>query len=159
MSHPADSPNLWRTRELDAVRYYLDEDLAGVGLVLRQLRTDVAIGGRSPIEDLVPRKDVDWIPVVAQQGWVVITNDRHIRTRPYEAQAAIEHRLRCVELAPVGRDAARWDFMRLLLSHWAAVEGLLAEEGPTWLKLRGDKSRRLEFKPCAPPRLPSKDLE
>lgn len=71
----------------------------------------------------------------------------------------MDHRLRCVELAPVGRNAARWDFMRLLLSHWSAVEGLLSEQGPVWLKLRGDKSRRLSFKPCDPPRLPTDNSE
>lgn len=155
MSQATRPPRPRRTTELNSVRFFVDEDLAGVGLVLEQLRHDVAIGGRPPIDELVPRMDADWIPVVAKRGWIVITNDRHIRTRPYEAQAAIDHRLRCVELAPVERDAARWDFMRLLLSHWAAVEGLLAEPGPVWLKLRGDKSRRLPFRPCDVPRLPS----
>jgi hypothetical protein len=49
--------------------------------------------------------------------------------------------------------------MRLLLSHWSAVEGLLSEQGPVWLKLRGDKSRRMQFKPCDLPRLPPKNAE
>jgi hypothetical protein len=94
-----------RFPHLDDVRFFVDEDLAGVGLALMGLRDDVVVGGHQPIEEFVPRKDSDWIPVVAGRGWVVITNDRHIRTRPFEAQVAVDNKLRCVHLDPTQRDA------------------------------------------------------
>jgi hypothetical protein len=139
---------------LDEVRFFVDEDLAGFGLAMMQLRNDVVVGSHDPVVELVPRNDPDWIPVVARQGWVVITNDRHIRTRYHEATPAIEHGLRAVHLAPAGRDASRWDFMRLLARHWDRVEDLAARPGPAWLALRGDRHRYLEYRPGEPPRLP-----
>jgi hypothetical protein len=34
--------------------------------------------------------DVDWLPVVGKHGWVVLTKDRHIRTRNLELQALMD---------------------------------------------------------------------
>jgi hypothetical protein len=75
---------------LDDVRFFVDEDLSGLGLGLMCLRNDVAVGGMEPVRELVPRLDRDWIPVVAARRWVVITNDKHLRTRPDEAQLALD---------------------------------------------------------------------
>lgn len=139
---------------LDEVRFFVDEDLSGIGLALMGLRKDVVVGSHDPIAELVPRDDTDWIPVVARYGWVAITNDRHIRTRYFEATAAVEHKLRVAHLAPVERNASRWDFMRLLARHWKKVAELRKHPGPAWLALRGDRHRYLEYKPGEPMRLP-----
>jgi hypothetical protein len=141
--------------DLDAVRFFVDEDLTGVGLGLMRLRNDVVVGGRPPIHELVPRKDPAWIPVVAGRGWVTITCDRRIRTRFHEATPAIEHGLRCAHLAPPKRDAVRWDFVRVLAKHWDAVEALTVSEGPQWLAVTFRDTRHLPYKPGALPRLPS----
>ena len=146
--------NAARLPDLEQVRFFVDEDLAGVGLGLMRLRHDVVVGSHKPVKDLVPSLDAEWIPVVAHQGWIAITNDRHIRTRHYEATAALECGLRCVHLRPAVRDAARWDFVRLLAMHWDAVEALCAEDGPVWLELTPRRTRRREFQPGKPPRLP-----
>ena len=42
--------------------------------------------------------DTDWIPTVGDRGWVMITHDRRLRTRPAEAELAIAHRLKVVHL-------------------------------------------------------------
>ena len=34
--------------------------------------------------------DVDWLPVVGQRGWVVVTKDRRIRTRNVELEALMD---------------------------------------------------------------------
>lgn len=139
--------------DLDKVRFFVDEDLAGVGLGLMRLRNDVVTGSHEPIKKLVPRKDEEWIPEVAQRGWVVITNDRHIRTRFFEASAALGNQLRCACLRPSGRDASRWDFVRLLAGHWDAVEHLCHSTGPSWLEVRQLRTRRPSYEPGKPPRL------
>jgi len=120
---------------LETARYFVDEDIAGLGLALRGLRYDVIVGGHPPANELVPKDDPDWIPVVAQRGWVVITNDRHIRTRPTEAPLAIEHRLRCACLRPRGKNPSQWDFMVLLMKRWSSIEELHARTGPVWLQI------------------------
>ncbi|MGQ0773266.1 MAG: hypothetical protein ACT4NY_02430 [Pseudonocardiales bacterium] len=53
-----------------------------------RLRRDVIVGRRVPAIEVVPKDDPDWIPIVAARRWVVITNDRHIRTRPGASASA-----------------------------------------------------------------------
>ena len=71
-------------RDLARIRFFVDEDLAGVGLGLMRLRPDVVTGSHDPVTEVIPRKDEEWIPAVPERGWVAITNDRHIRTQFYE---------------------------------------------------------------------------
>jgi hypothetical protein len=140
--------------DLDKVRFFVDEDLAGVGLGLMRLRNDVVTGSHEPVKDLIPRKDAEWIPEVAQRGWVVITADRHIRTRCFEASAALTNRLRCACLRAPARDASRWDFVRLLAAHWEAVEQLCARPDANWLEIRMRRTQHRDYQAGRPPRLP-----
>lgn len=140
---------------LTDIRFFVDEDLIGVGRALMASRTDVAVATLRPLDTLVPTMDEEWIPVVADHGWVAITNDKHIRTREREATAARNHGLRCVHLKPPGKDANRWAFVRLLVAHWKAVESLTNETGPAWLALTQQRARDLDYQPGQPPRLPS----
>ncbi|MCA1704098.1 MAG: hypothetical protein LC808_12870 [Actinobacteria bacterium] len=98
----------------------MDEDLSGFGIALMRLRRDVIVGRRPPAVEVVPKDDPDWIPVVAARGWVVITNDRHIRTRPGEAEQARDAGLLCVCLRPTVKDASSWDFMMVTRTTLAA---------------------------------------
>jgi hypothetical protein len=43
---------------------------------------------------------VDWIPAVAQQGWIVISRDRHIQHRPAEKAALLAANARHIRLDP-----------------------------------------------------------
>ncbi|MQA15916.1 MAG: hypothetical protein GEV09_17720 [Pseudonocardiaceae bacterium] len=138
------------------MRFYVDEDLAGVGLGLMALRSDLVVASHPPIAHL-PRDDLDWIPEVTRRGWVVITNDKHIRTR-HEAEAALQAGLRCVHLAPPVKAAARWDFAQLLFRHWEAVEAVCDRAGPVWLQLdRRATPWERPYQPGKPPRLPPRD--
>lgn len=147
-----------REPDLDKVRFFVDEDLAGLGLGLMRLRKDVVTGSHKPVAGLIPPRDEDWIRAVADRGWVAITNDRHIRTRHYEAKAALESELRCVCLRPSVRNATVWDFARVLIAHWEAVEQLCASTGPGWLEVRTPRAWRMDYQPGKPPRLPPNSL-
>src|SRR4051794_25950450 len=61
---------------------------------------------------------------------VVITDDKHLRTRPEEAHLAIEHKLKVVYLDGVGH-RTRWDQLLRLTSHWSAVEAASVSEWVT----------------------------
>ena len=150
---PADSEAF----DLSQVRFYVDENLAGLGLTLRKVRPfrDLVVGSHPPVQHLVPKDDPDWIPDVAGRDWVVVTNDKHIRTRPFEADRALEVGLRCVHLDPPGAKNPRvWDFLRLLLRHWDDVEALCGRTGPVWLQLDGRAHPwERDYQPGKPPRL------
>ena len=68
--------------EVDNVTYVVDENLLRLGAGLVAVRKDTARFGRAPIDDILPLGilDTDWIPIVGRRGWIVITNDRHLRT-------------------------------------------------------------------------------
>jgi len=81
-----------------AVRFYIDQDLRGLGKLLVQVRTDVTYTGdpggigidklpRPPSPIAVGALDPDWIPIAAGAGWIV---------RPSVAIARPERTLRPV---------------------------------------------------------------
>jgi PIN like domain len=144
-----------RVPSLDEARFFVDEDLSGFGIALMRLRRDVIVGRHAPAIEVVPKDDPDWIPMVAARGWVVITNDRRIRTRPGEADQARDVGLLCVCLRPTVKDATPWDFMVMLARHWSRVEQLVGRKDPAWLELRGDRAYERPYQPGQPPRLPS----
>ncbi|WP_338890130.1 hypothetical protein [Rhodococcus sovatensis] len=78
-------------RSIEAVRIVLDENLIGLAKGLMPLRSDATVFGHPLIESIIPTGtlDVDWITEVGQRGWVLVTNDRRLRTRPDEAAAAV----------------------------------------------------------------------
>jgi hypothetical protein len=47
--------------------------------------------------DLFPHdtKDVVWLEAAGKQGWLVVTRDKHVRTRPGERRAIEEHGVGC----------------------------------------------------------------
>lgn len=152
------APSAWRCHvsppSLDAARFFVDEDLSGLGIALMRLRRDVIVGRRAPAIEVAPKDDPDWIPIVAARGWVVITNDRHIRTGPVEADLANNAGLLCVCLRPTVKNATPWDFVMVLARHWPRVDELVGRKGPAWLDLRGSRARELQYQPGQSPRLP-----
>ena len=125
---------------LSTVRYVIDENLLKLGRSIVDLRTDMVCFGQGPVSDLLPAGvlDPDWIPIVGDRGWVMITNDRRLRTRPREAELAVKHHLKVVHLYSSGNVAA-WAQAVRLLSRWDGIErhAETVPEGPWWLSLRG----------------------
>ena len=105
------------------VTYIVDENLLSLGNAMVAVRHDTARFSRPPVEELLPRgiADTEWIPIVGDRGWVMITNDRRLRTRPAEAELAIAHRLKVVHLhGKVGSQPA-WDQLVRVATRWLSV--------------------------------------
>ena len=80
------------------VRFYVDADIRGLGLILGALRNDVTYPAdpgalihkrqRPPCpitsQDML---DPDWIPIVAARGWLIITRDTKIIENPNDINA------------------------------------------------------------------------
>jgi hypothetical protein len=119
------------------VRFYVDEDILGLGYGLMWLRHDVTTCAQPPFAERLPRgiADADWIPAVAELGLVAITNNRKIRTNPVEAGIAVASGARIIGLAGKAANGTSWDKATLLTRHWGAIESFIAEhpDGPWWL--------------------------
>ena len=122
------------------VRFYIDADILGLAKVLAGLRPDVTYPGdpgttihrRSrpacPISN--PGTDDDaWIPEVTAYGWLIVTRDKHIQSRPAEITAVRNAGARMVALA--GEEAkGTWDQLEVFMAQWRAIKALLDEPGP-----------------------------
>ena len=122
------------------VRYYFDADILGLGKLIASLRSDCTYPGdagavihkreRSPC--LVASADIpdqDWIPLVADAGYLIVTRDRWISRRVAERQAVFEHGARMVVLS--ARHAKTlWAQLEVLMSQWRRIEKLLELPGP-----------------------------
>ncbi len=134
---------------LGDVRYVVDENLLRMGKAIMALRGDVASFGVPPVADLLPpgMDDVDWIPIVAEHTWVVITNDRRLRTNPFEADMALRHGLKVAHLhGRVGHKSA-WAQAERLVTRWPAVERQAPLPGPWWLSLRRTSTPLMNYQP------------
>ncbi|GJF16701.1 hypothetical protein NGTWS1803_03300 [Mycolicibacterium cyprinidarum] len=131
------------------VQYVVDENLLSLGNAMVAVRRDTARFSRAPVEELLPRGilDTEWIPIVGDRGWVMITNDRRLRTRPVEAELAITHELKVVHLhGDVGSKPA-WDQLIRLTTRWTNVTDQQPKEGPWWLSLRKGPPQLMRFEP------------
>lgn len=80
------------------VRFYVDADILGLAKVLASLRADVTYPGdpgdvihkehRNPCPILPGAKDLDWIPKVCKNGWLIIARDSAIQRWPLEIAAS-----------------------------------------------------------------------
>ncbi|BCO57163.1 hypothetical protein LTQ56_05570 [Mycobacterium intracellulare subsp. intracellulare] len=136
---------------LDDVGYVVDENLLSLGAGMAGLRRDTARFSRPPVDALLPLgiPDPQWIPIVGDRGWIIITNDRRLRTRPDEAELAIKHKLKVIHLhGDIGSKPA-WDQMVRIASRWAAIERHVerSPDGPWWLSVRRNGVDVMRFAP------------
>ena len=141
---------------LDDVVYVVDENLLRLGTGMAAVRRDTARFSRPPVDELLPQGilDTEWIPIVGDRGWVVITNDRRLRTRPIEAELAIDHKLKVIHLHGQVGSRPAWDQMTRLTSRWQSIEHQLTRnppDGPLWLSVQDSGVKKLSFDPGAPP--------
>lgn len=138
-----------RPRPLEQIRFYVDEDILGVGYALMWLRHDAVACGIEPVARELPRGvlDIDWIPKVAAHGWVAITKNHKIRTNPVEAQVAADAKARIVGLAGSSGNMSSWQMMTVLVRHWTAIENQTVENsGPWWLSASWTGTRSLDYR-------------
>jgi hypothetical protein len=73
--------------------------------------------------------DTDWLPVVAAEGWLIVTRDHNIRENIAERQAVRESGAKMVALA--GEDArTKWGQLELVMQRWRRIEELADQKGP-----------------------------
>jgi hypothetical protein len=134
---------------IDDVKYVVDENLLSLGNGMVAVRGDTARFSRAPVEELLPRgiADTAWIPIVGDRGWVMITNDRRLRTRPAEAQLAIAHRLKVVHLHGKVGSQPPWEQLVRIATRWSNIADQQNKPGPWWLSLRTGPPVLMEFTP------------
>jgi len=131
-----------------AVRYYVDADTLGLAHVLVTIRGDVTYpgdpGGRFKrlVRPACPiartrTPDHEWLPVAAENGWLVITRDQNLRNKTVEIETILRHGAKVITIVnsrthkgvePPKLDVFRQ--LRVLLMHWDDIEGLLDLPGP-----------------------------
>lgn len=122
------------------VRFYFDADLLGLGKLLSPQRSDFTYPGdpggiikkrpRPPCLITDPAtKDPEWIPVVASQGWVIVTRDRRIQERPNEIAAVRDSGAKMINLASADAGTT-WAQLEVLMTQWRRIEALADRPGP-----------------------------
>lgn len=136
---------------LDDVRYVVDENLLALGNGMVALRRDTARFSLAPVDALLPAGILDpqWIPIVGDRGWVIITTDRRLRTKPTEAALAVRHKLKVVHLYGDIGNKPPWAQMVRLATRWRRVAEHVnrSPEGPWWLSVRPGGVNVMRFMP------------
>jgi hypothetical protein len=111
------------------LRFFVDENLLGVGKVLERIRRDVVHAGHPLIPGApLGALDTAWIPAVAGAGLAAITRDRRIRTRTAELQRLQNAGLRVFCIAGPGPYTS-WDYLVRLVKRWDDIERTLNDRG------------------------------
>lgn len=128
-----------RPRPLGDVRFYVDEDVLGLGYALAWARQDTIVCGLPPLADDLGRGtvDQDWIPIVAARGWIAITGNARIRTNPAEAHVATDAGLRAICIVDSRGRADTWQKLAQLARWWSSLETFVAvnPRGPWWVNV------------------------
>jgi hypothetical protein len=106
------------------VRFYFDADILGLAKVVAALRSDVTYPGdpgavihkrkREPCTIQPGVDDVEWLPYVARQGWLIVTRDSNIQENRAEIDAVLAHGAKMVALA--SSDArTKWTQLEVLI--------------------------------------------
>ncbi|WP_064889105.1 hypothetical protein [Mycolicibacter heraklionensis] len=122
-----------------SVRFYFDADILGLAHVVCSLRPDCTFPGdpgqtikrqvRQPCEISQGAKDSEWIPAVAERGWIALTRDADIQSHLSLLQLVQEHGLRLVTLT--SEDARTpWGQLEVVMSNWRRIEELYDRRGP-----------------------------
>jgi hypothetical protein len=123
-----------------SVRFYVDADILGLAHVLARLRSDVTFPGDPgavihkkqrppcPVQS-TGALDVEWIPVVASHGWLILTRDGNIQAHRNEIASVREYGARMVAL---NTEHARsvFDQLEIVMCRWRQIEELTEKAGP-----------------------------
>jgi hypothetical protein len=142
-----------RNTRLATVRFYFDADILGLAQVVAGLRPDSTFPGdpgglvqkrlRPPCPITSPNTpDLVWIPIVAQNGWAMITRDAAINRRPAERQAIIASSGKLFAIASPG-PLSKWDQLEILMARWRDVERIAQGQGPFIYALSYSTARQI----------------
>lgn len=107
-------------------KYFVDETNIALARILVLANLPVVHPGHPDLLE-VPRRtfDVDWIPIVAAKGLVVITRDRLSRLAEWEDREA---GLRVIRLAGK-KNMSTWETVRVVADAWDRIEHQVAGGG------------------------------
>ncbi|MCY4193954.1 MAG: hypothetical protein OXF04_06620 [bacterium] len=113
-------------------RWFIDEDLLGLGLTLERAGIDVVYPGHPGFPG-IPRRtsDEDWIRIAGQNGWPAFTHDNRILRE--KSTAGLLRNSPTVVFFLLGRDESIWHYVRMVAKHWDVVAAKLRDAE------RGDK--------------------
>jgi hypothetical protein len=122
------------------VRFYVDADTLGLARILSSLRSDVTFPGdpggtlhkrfRPPCPiTTTGTPDTEWIGIVAEHGWLVLTRDKAISRRPREAELVHEHNARHIAIAS-NELLNNWHILEIVMCQWRWIESMLEVPGP-----------------------------
>ena len=92
-----------------------------------------------PLRDIFPTaiKDVEWIPLLKETEWIIVTCDRHIQTRKAEAQALRESGASAIFINAFFAHLPILKKSEWLLRHWAAIAAWVeAEPQPFYCQIQ-----------------------
>lgn len=130
-------------------RYLADENAIGMAKVLQQDygRRDITYIGHPYLPD-VPRgtPDLEWLSIAGRRGWIVVTRDRRIRTRPAELRAFVEHGVRVVWIGGK-QDRASRELATVFLDHEVRLDRVATKlgAGPWIVSMTPTGVRELRF--------------
>lgn len=121
------------------VRFYFDADILGLAKTVCALRADCTYPGdpgavihkraRPPCTISPRTQDVDWIPIVARSGWLMITRDANIQNHVAEINAVLANGGRMLALS--SEDARSvWGQLEVLMTQWRAIVAIRDEPAP-----------------------------
>jgi hypothetical protein len=73
-------------------------------------------------------EDVDWLPIIGSRGWIIITQDHRIRTRPNERRAYYAAAARAFVVTATGLTGP--ELGELLVTRIRRMEKFVAEQPP-----------------------------
>src|SRR5215211_7769760 len=84
----------------------------GVAEALKQVRDDVIW-----LEDKFPHDvtDAEWLREAGAQGWIVISRDKKIRSRPGERRALVENGVGCFSITQK-QPLNKWGYLKLIVA-------------------------------------------
>lgn len=103
------------------MKYFFDNNLSPrYAAMLRALDVDVTHlrehYGRGDIDDEV------WMPEIAKEGWVAVTQDRAIERRPHQAALRQRVGLRMIYLPSAFMKMPLWDQATFLVRLWRQID-------------------------------------
>lgn len=104
-----------------SVTYFFDHNLSWrMAAILRLVGIETQW-----VKDYFGRDDVDdeeWIRVVAEKGWIAVSDDYKMRRKPAEVAALKKSGLIVLVLPKTFRDKYPWDQARWVLKNWERID-------------------------------------
>lgn len=121
-----------RVRKSDIpIQFFFDESSMGLGKCLAFARSDFVHPGHPRCHVKPGTEDEDWLPIVAEQDWIVVLRDKRVQKRPNERNTLAHHKVRLIVMTGSGQ-LSIWDQLRVFVQRWDKIEDLISEPGP-WL--------------------------